>query len=201
MAEDAGVSWITIHGRTLAERTSVPVHLDAIAKLKSMAKVPIIANGDVFSSEDFYNTISATNANGCMIARGMLENPGMFSNQSPIKVAIEYLMLAIEYGGSSFFIHFKHLYYMLYRFLTPGDKVVFRNLTSLISIVNFFKERGWWDIKNEDLLKCTNRNSVNWSSYNDFYPNDLNSPLSLSNYLNPTIITPCYKNLFQDFEI
>ena len=84
MAEDAGVSWITIHGRTLAERTSVPVHLDAIAKLKSMAKVPIIANGDVFSSEDFYNTISATNANGCMIARGMLENPGMFSNQSPI---------------------------------------------------------------------------------------------------------------------
>ena len=29
-AQKAGVDWVTVHGRTLNERTKVPVHLDAV---------------------------------------------------------------------------------------------------------------------------------------------------------------------------
>lgn len=30
LAEDFGVDWITVHGRTKSEKSSLPVHLDAI---------------------------------------------------------------------------------------------------------------------------------------------------------------------------
>jgi tRNA-dihydrouridine synthase 4 len=32
--EQAGVAWITVHGRTVRERTRVPVHLDAIKEAR-----------------------------------------------------------------------------------------------------------------------------------------------------------------------
>lgn len=44
--ENAGVSFITIHGRTTLERCQ-PVHYDAIKLVKESVSVPIVANGDV----------------------------------------------------------------------------------------------------------------------------------------------------------
>ncbi|XP_035478018.1 B-cell receptor-associated protein 29 isoform X2 [Scophthalmus maximus] len=45
-AESAGVSWITVHGRTTDERHQ-PVHYDAIKTIKDSISVPVIANGDI----------------------------------------------------------------------------------------------------------------------------------------------------------
>jgi len=47
-AVQAGVSWITVHGRTPAQRCQ-PVNIDAIRVIAQSVRVPVIANGDVRS--------------------------------------------------------------------------------------------------------------------------------------------------------
>ena len=59
----AGVSWITVHGRTPAERCQ-PVHVDAIRLLADCIHVPIIANGDIKSLSDAENIRQQTGASG-----------------------------------------------------------------------------------------------------------------------------------------
>lgn len=76
-AEKAGVSWITVHGRTPAERHT-PVHYDAIAAIKAVAKVPIVANGDIFRVADMERVVKETKVDGVMLARGALANPAVF---------------------------------------------------------------------------------------------------------------------------
>ncbi|KAG8002064.1 tRNA-dihydrouridine(20a/20b) synthase [NAD(P)+]-like, partial [Nibea albiflora] len=57
-AESAGVSWITVHGRTSEERHQ-PVHYDAIKTIKDSVSVPVIANGDIKYLRDVESTHKA----------------------------------------------------------------------------------------------------------------------------------------------
>jgi len=47
-AVSAGVSWITVHGRTPSQRCQ-PVNVDAIRVIAGSVQVPVVANGDVKS--------------------------------------------------------------------------------------------------------------------------------------------------------
>lgn len=62
-AESAGVSWITVHGRTAEERHQ-PVHYDAIKTIKDSVSVPVIANGDIKYLEDVESTYQVTGVDG-----------------------------------------------------------------------------------------------------------------------------------------
>lgn len=48
-AEQAGCAWVTVHGRTARQRGGDPVDLAAIKIIKEVAKVPVVANGDIFT--------------------------------------------------------------------------------------------------------------------------------------------------------
>lgn len=65
-AESAGVSWITVHGRTSEERHQ-PVHYDAIKIIKDSVSVPVIANGDVKYLRDVQSTYQLTGVDGKLI--------------------------------------------------------------------------------------------------------------------------------------
>ena len=41
--------------------------------------IPVIANGDIFNLKDVAQVHSSTGVDGVMCARGMLQNPAMFS--------------------------------------------------------------------------------------------------------------------------
>lgn len=73
--EDAGADLITIHGRTRDKIYSGEVNFDQIAQAKSAVKIPVIANGGVFTVEDADNLIEKTGADGVMLARGAMHNP------------------------------------------------------------------------------------------------------------------------------
>lgn len=79
MAEDSGASLITIHGRSKTAIYSGECNYKEIEKAKNAVKIPVIANGGVFSSLDADILMERTGADGVMIARGALENPFIFS--------------------------------------------------------------------------------------------------------------------------
>ncbi|XP_067362677.1 B-cell receptor-associated protein 29-like isoform X2 [Channa argus] len=62
-AESAGVSWITVHGRTMEERHQ-PVHYDAIKTIKDSVSVPVIANGDIKYLRDVESIHQLTGVDG-----------------------------------------------------------------------------------------------------------------------------------------
>ena len=104
--EDAGADLITVHGRTRDNYYSGEPNYDEIAKAKKAVKIPVIANGGIFSKSDADIMMDRTGADGVMIARGALENPLLFSEilgvkpQKTIKqIILEQIeMLSSRYG-------------------------------------------------------------------------------------------------------
>lgn len=78
MAEKAGVSAITIHGRTRTEMYSGKADLDIIKKVKMSVKIPVIGNGDVVDEESALKMFDYTGVDGIMIGRGTFGNPWIF---------------------------------------------------------------------------------------------------------------------------
>ena len=73
--EDAGASLVTVHGRTKVGLYSGKVHFDEIARVKKSVKIPVIANGGIFSEEDADYILEQTGADGVGLARGVLSDP------------------------------------------------------------------------------------------------------------------------------
>lgn len=71
-AESAGVSWITVHGRTAEERHQ-PVHYDAIKTIKDSVSVPVIANGDIKYFRDVQSIYQLTGVDGKLKSLNLLQ--------------------------------------------------------------------------------------------------------------------------------
>ena len=77
--EAAGVSLLTVHGRTRREQYEPGIHADKIAKIKSCVSVPVLANGDVTSAEGALALLRETGCDGVAVGRGAMGNPWLFS--------------------------------------------------------------------------------------------------------------------------
>ena len=73
--ESAGAKAITIHGRTKTELYSGDCHRDVIRDVKSSVKIPIIANGNIWTIEDAKNMLLETNADAIALGRAIKGNP------------------------------------------------------------------------------------------------------------------------------
>lgn len=80
IAEENGVSLITIHGRTREQYYSGNADLDIIKEVKETVKIPVIGNGDVVNVESAKNMFLYTGCDGIMIARGAQGNPWIFKS-------------------------------------------------------------------------------------------------------------------------
>lgn len=78
MCEEAGASAVTLHARTTEMGYSGKADYDAIARLKSALKIPVIGNGDV-TDEESYQKMLATGVDGVMIGRGAQGKPWIFT--------------------------------------------------------------------------------------------------------------------------
>ena len=63
---------ITIHGRTRKQYYSGVAKYDMIKKVKESVSIPVIANGDITSTEKALSVLKETGVDGIMISRGAL---------------------------------------------------------------------------------------------------------------------------------
>ena len=78
LVEDAGADAITVHGRTRKQMYAPPVNIDVIQQVKQTVKIPVIANGDIFTPVDAAKMIERTNCDFLMIGRGAMGTPWIF---------------------------------------------------------------------------------------------------------------------------
>ena len=78
--EKAGVSAITIHGRTREEYYSGTCDLESIKKVKEAVSIPVIGNGDILDCYSAKKMLDVTGVDGIMIGRAALGNPWIFKS-------------------------------------------------------------------------------------------------------------------------
>ena len=78
-AEQAGIAWLTVHGRTRQQSYEHKVDLDKIREIKELIKIPLVGNGNLLTHEEAHLMQEKTGVDGLMISRGALGNPWLFS--------------------------------------------------------------------------------------------------------------------------
>ena len=78
IAESAGVQMLSIHGRTRACGFGGNAEYDTIAEVKSRARIPVIANGDIRTPREAKRVLELTGADGIMIGRAAQGRPWLF---------------------------------------------------------------------------------------------------------------------------
>ena len=75
IAEEAGCSHITVHGRTRAQLYTGLADWSLIKEIKEHVTIPVIGNGDIFTAEAAKEKIEDSGVEGVMLARGIFGNP------------------------------------------------------------------------------------------------------------------------------
>ncbi|WP_313951749.1 tRNA dihydrouridine synthase DusB [Accumulibacter sp.] len=78
IAEQSGIRALAMHGRTRACGYSGHAEYDTIRAVKAVARIPLIANGDIVSPETAKFVLDTTGADAVMIGRAAQGRPWLF---------------------------------------------------------------------------------------------------------------------------
>lgn len=115
-AESGGSSWLTVHARTRNEGYRPPAHWEYIARMREVVRIPVIANGEIWTREDYQRCREVSGCRHVMIGRGLMSRPDL---ALAIKTSgrhmswSELIPLVVEFGEAS--RAFKHEHYAVCR--------------------------------------------------------------------------------------
>jgi tRNA-dihydrouridine synthase B len=78
LLEDSGVTFLTIHGRTVKQMYKGKADYEEIKKGVNAVNIPVIANGDITDYEKAKYVLDYTGASGVSIGRGAVGKPWIF---------------------------------------------------------------------------------------------------------------------------
>jgi len=78
IARDCGIAALTVHGRTRACSYGIAAEYDSIRAIREQVSIPLIANGDIASSEQARHVLDYTGADAIMIGRAAQGRPWIF---------------------------------------------------------------------------------------------------------------------------
>ncbi|MBK7672054.1 MAG: tRNA dihydrouridine synthase DusB [bacterium] len=84
LLQEVGCSWVTMHGRTRAQKFSGQANWDRIAHLVEVLDIPVIGNGDVVDGASYRAMVAHTGCHGVMIGRGAMGNPWIFEQMRAV---------------------------------------------------------------------------------------------------------------------
>jgi tRNA-dihydrouridine synthase B len=79
MLEEEGIDMLSVHARLKKESFARKPRWDYIAKIKTWLRIPVVANGGIFSVQDARNCLRVSGADGLMLGRGAAIRPWLFA--------------------------------------------------------------------------------------------------------------------------
>lgn len=74
-AAEGGARWLTIHGRTKEQGYRPPAHWEPIGEIRARLRLPIVANGDIWTLDDYRRCRDVTGCEQFMLGRAALADP------------------------------------------------------------------------------------------------------------------------------
>ena len=105
--EEEGGALVAVHGRTKVQAYKGSADWDAIAEVRQVVSIPVIANGDVHTADDIERLKAHTGCSAVMIGRAAIGNPWIFSHRDRTQVSLtevravvnRHLQLNLEFYG------------------------------------------------------------------------------------------------------
>lgn len=76
--EECGVDFLIVHPRTVKQQYAGQADHQVTAAVVRRTRLPVIANGDIFTAAEGHRVLAATNAAGLMLGRGAINDPLLF---------------------------------------------------------------------------------------------------------------------------
>lgn len=144
IAEDCGVTSLTIHGRNRCDLYNGEARYELIAQAKQQLSIPVFANGDLTTPEKVKQVLDFTGADGAYIGRGTLGQPWIFtqikeylatgsysavSTQNKYTTILEHLNYIYKHYGETmgYRIARKHIKWYWSKLLLPNEDLVVIN--------------------------------------------------------------------------
>lgn len=100
--EAAGAAWLTVHARTKADAYRPPAYWDLLAPLREQLQIPLIANGEIWTTADAARCQAESGCVDLMLGRGAVTRPdlvGQIRGQAALSWA-ELLQLQLDFLDS-----------------------------------------------------------------------------------------------------
>jgi nifR3 family TIM-barrel protein len=117
LLEDEGIDMLSVHARLKKESFARSPRWEWVARIKGRLKIPVIANGGIFTVQDAEDCLRVSGADGLMLGRGAVIQPWLFAdiarNVYGCAITPPTVSLPMVYG--SFIDHLIELYRPEYR--------------------------------------------------------------------------------------
>ena len=87
---DGGSAQIVVHARTKTDGYKPPAHWEWVAKVQDVVSVPVFANGDIWTLDDWYRCREVSGVDHVMLGRGVVSRPDLAKQIACARDGIEY---------------------------------------------------------------------------------------------------------------